>query len=296
MFQLFVNRRFLIIALIFLLITWVMFVSSHRRGGEGKIEYFFNTAMVPLESLFNNFSGAVDNSWKTVTSLAQLKVENERLLKEIADLKARQLGLNSLKAENDRLRAALNFQANQPNELIAAEIITVNPNNWNQTITINRGRNYNLKKNMAVITPQGVVGRIGEVRAGTAEVILITDPREGNFIGGVVSRTRNLVIVTGGGQYRGECTVQPAVDSYFMDLRKKDLIVTAETSEIFPRGLPIGRVVYVDKTSNQMVSKASLKPAVNLGKLQIVYVIKNKKELPVDTGTSEGPADARTNP
>ena len=167
------------------------------------------------------------------------------------------MGFNSLKTENDRLRTALSFQTNQPNELISAEIIAVNPSNWNQTITINRGHDFHLKKNMAVITPQGVVGRIGEVQAKTAEVILITDPRDGNFIGGVVARTRNLVIINGGGQYRGECTVQPAVDSYFMDLKKKDLIITAETSEIFPRGLPIGRIVYVNqRTSNQMVSKA----------------------------------------
>jgi rod shape-determining protein MreC len=296
LFQLFVNKRFLFIALVFLVITWVMYVSSHPRAGEGKIEYFFNTAMVPLESIFDYFGGVVNNSWRTVTKLSQLKAENDHLHKEIDNLRIRQIGLNSLKEENDRLRRALNFQTSQPNELISAEIIAVNPSNWNQTITINRGHDFQLKKNMAVITPQGVVGRIGEVRSRTAEVILITDPREGNFVGGVVARTRNLVIITGGGQYRGECTVQPAVDSYFMDLKQKDLIVTAETSEIFPRGLPIGRIVYVNKTSNKMVSKASLKPVVHLGELQMVYVIKNKRDLPANLDNSGGSNDARVNP
>jgi rod shape-determining protein MreC len=295
-FQLFVNRRFLFFALIILVITWVMFVSSHQRVKEGKVEYFFNTAMIPIESIFNYFSGVVDNSWQTVTKLSQLKVENDLLHREINELRVHQLGLDSLKSENDRLRTALNFQANQPNELISAEVIAVNPSNWNQTITINRGDDFHLKKNMAVVTPQGLVGRIGEVRPKTAEVILITDPREGNFVGGVVARTRNLVIINGGGQFRGECTVQPAVDSYFMDLKKKDLIITGETSEIFPRGLPIGRVVYVNQTSNQMVSKASLKPVVQLGTLQMVYVIINKRELPVDSNNSGGVSDARANP
>lgn len=296
MFQFFANRRFLLIALIFLLITWVMFVSSHQRANEGRVEYFFNTAMIPLESIFNYFGMTIDNSWKTVTKLAQLKAENDRLHAEINTLKVRQIGLNSLKSENERLRAALDFETNQTHDLLSAEIISVSPINWNQTITINRGRNFNLKKNMAVITPQGVVGRIGEVRGSTAEVILITDPREGNFIGGVVNRTRNLVIVYGGGQYRGECTVQPAVESYFMDLKKTDLIVTAETSEIFPRGLAIGRIVYVKKTVNNMVTKASLRPVVNLGKLQMVYVIKTKRDLPVNGDISEGSINAPTNP
>ncbi len=295
MFQLFANRRFLIIALVFLLITWVMFVSSHQRSQEGKIEYFFNTAMIPVESIFNYLSGMVENSWNTITTLAQLKNENEKLKTEINDLRVRQIGLDALKSENDRLRLALDFQKTQTNELLSAEVIAVNPSNWNQTITINRGHNNKIKKNMAVITPQGVVGRIGEVRANTAEVILITDPREGNFIGGVIKRTRNLVIINGGGRFRGECTVQPAVESYFMDLKKKDLIITAETSEIFPRGLPVGRIVFVDKTINNMVSKAYLKPVVNLGKLQMVYIITNKKDLPANTD-SRGSIDENINP
>lgn len=296
MFQLFVNKRFLFIALLFLVVTWVMYVTSHPRASEGKVEYFFNTAMVPMESTFNYFGSIVNNSWKTITRLSQLKAENDRLHREIDHLRIRQLGLNSLKSENQRLRRALNFQSSQPNELISAEIIAANPSNWNQTLTINRGEDCHLKKNMAVITPQGVVGRIGEVRFHTAEVILITDPREGNFVGGVVARTRNLVIIQGGGQYRGECTVQPAIDSYFMDLKQNDLIVTAETSEIFPRGLPIGRVVYVNKASNKMVSKASLKPAVHLGNLQMVYVIKSKRDLPESPDNSGGSKNATVNP
>lgn len=273
-----------------------MYASSHPRASEGKVEYFFNTAMVPLESTFNYCGSIVNNSWKTVTKLSQLKAENDQLHREIDHLRIHQLGLNSLKVENARLRRALNFQANQPNELVSAEIIAANPSNWNQTITINRGEDCQLKKNMAVITPEGVVGRIGEVRFRTAEVILITDPREGNFVGGVVARTRNLVIIQGGGQYRGECTVQPAIDSYFMDLKQNDLIVTADTSEIFPRGLPIGRVVYVNKASNEMVSKASLKPTVHLGNLQMVYVIKNKQDVPVNPDKSGGSKDALVNP
>lgn len=278
MFHLFTNRRFLLIALIFLLITWIMFVSSQEKSGEGKIHYFFNSAMVPLESIFDGVGKALSQSWRTVTTLSTLKSENDRLKTEIDKLKVRQTGLDLLKSENRRLRAALQYMADQPHEFVPAEIISVNPNNWNQTIVINKGKNFNLTKNMAVITPQGVVGRIGEVRGNNAEVILMTDPRDGNFIGGVVSRTGNMVIVTGGGQYRGECSIKPTVESYFTNIKTGDLVVTSETSEYFPRGLPIGRVSHINKTANNLASKASLKPAVNLGLLQTVYVIKVKRD------------------
>lgn len=278
MFHLFTNRRFLLIALIFLLITWVMFVSSQEKSGEGKIHYFFNSAMIPLESVFNSLGKSTSRSWRTVVTLSTLKTENDHLKNEIDRLKVRQTGLDSLRSENRRLRAALQYMADQPHELVAAEIISFNPNNWNQTVVINKGKNFRLTKNMAVITPKGVVGRIGEVRGNNAEVILMTDPRDGNFIGGVVSRTGNMVIVTGGGQYRGECSVKPAVDSYFINIKKGDLIITSETSEFFPRGLPIGRIADINKVTNNLVSKASLKPVVNLGLLQTVYVIKDKRD------------------
>lgn len=278
MFHLFTNRRFLLIALIFLLITWVMFVSSQEKSGEGKIHYFFNSAMIPLESVFNNVGKIVSQSWETITTLSKLKAENERLKAELGSLKVRQTGLDSLRAENRRLRDALQYMDDQPHEFVPAEIIAANPNNWNQTVVINKGKNFQLAKNMAVITPRGVVGRLGAVREKTAEVILITDPRDGNSIGGVVSRTGNMVIVTGGGQYRGICSVKPAVESYFINIKTGDLIVTSETSEIYPRGIPIGRISHINKMTNNLVSKASLKPAVNLGLLQTVYVIKTKRD------------------
>lgn len=279
MFHLFTNRRFLLIALIFLLITWVMYVSSQEKSGEGKIHYFFNSAMVPLESLFNSIGKAVSGSWDTIITLSTLKKENDHLKAEIDKLKVRQIGLDLLRSENRRLRSALQYMEDQPHEFVPAEVISVNPNNWNQTVVINKGKNYQLVKNMAVVTPQGVVGRIGEVRGNTAEVILMTDPRDGNFIGGVVNRTGNMVIVTGGGQYRGECSVKPAVESYFINIKIGDLIVTSETSEIYPRGVPIGRISKINKMTNNLVSKASLKPTVNLGLLQTVYVIRYKRDL-----------------
>ncbi len=276
--QWFADRRFLIIALIFLLLTWVMFVTSRERESEGKVEYFFNTAMAPLESIFNYCGMVLHDSWKTVTRLAQLKVENDLLRKEIERLKTRQLTLEQLQKENEELRQAAGFVKAQTHEMVAAEVISVNPGNWSRTLTINRGKNDGLKKNMAVISPKGVVGRILEVRDYTAEVILLTDPRDGNYIGGMVKRTQNMAIVTGGGEYLGECTVRPAVDNFFSDLKENDIIITAATSDLFPRGIPIGRVVKVSYGPNKMVAKAILRPAVKFNQLRTVFVIKRKDD------------------
>ncbi len=287
--HLFADRRYLVVALIILIITWGMFVTSRERTQEGKIEFFFNTAMAPLESIFNRMGGMVDDSWRTVSRLSRLKADNDRLRLTMSHLEARQVGLDSLKAENQRLRDALKFQDAQPHDLIAAETVSANPSNWYRTLVINKGSADGVRKNMAVINPQGVVGRIGEVRTHSSEVILITDPREGNFVGGVVERTGDMVLVTGGGFLQGECTVKPAVETYFINLKKGDLIRTAETSDIFPRGIPIGKVLQISKGANNLVNKAAVKPVVKLGSLRLVYVIKAKHDQPLPVATPVPP-------
>lgn len=284
--HLFANRRFLTIALIFLLLTWAMFVTSRERAHESKVEYFFNTAVAPLESILTHLSRLTDDSWKTISELSRLKSDNEQLRRQVALFQARQMGLDDLRAENQRLREALGFQNIQSHDMVAAEIIAVNPSNWNRTLTINKGENAGLRRNMAVITPQGVVGRIMEVRSKTAEIILLSDSREDNSIGGVIARTQSMVIVAGGGDYLGQCTVRPAVDSFFSDIKENDLIVTAATSDFFPRGIPIGRIAKVNYGHNQMVDKAILEPEVKLNRMQTVYVIKIKHDLPISSDSS----------
>lgn len=278
MIHLFANRRVLIVAIIFLMLTWVMFTTSQERNHEGKLEYFFNTALAPVERVFNYLGGVVSAGWNTVTDMARLNLENESLREEVAYLKTRQLSFDLLEAENKRLRQGLGFEASQSSEIVAAEIIAVNPSNWSRTLTVNKGVNVGLKKNMAVISPAGVVGRILEVRAKTAEIILLNDPREGNTIGGVIKRTQSMVIVSGGGDFLGECTMRPAIDSFFTDLELGDLIITAEISDLFPRGIPIGKVVEIEEGPNKMPNRAIIQPMVDLDRLQTLYIVKHKSD------------------
>jgi rod shape-determining protein MreC len=274
------NKKFILFfGVIFLLITWVMFVTSQGRKKESKVEYFLNSAITPLEKIFSFSSKTTSDSWKTLVELGRLKVENEKLRTELNLLKARQLSYANLERENEHLRNALQFEKNQIDDLISAEIIAVNPSNWSYTFLINKGSRHGIKKGLAVICPEGVVGRIGEVRGGSAEVILVNDPREGNYIGGTVKRTNSMVIVRGGG-VRGECAINPAVDSYFFDLKKNDIITTSDASEKFPSGVPIGKVSAINRGNNKMAYEAYIKPTVNLNKLQFVYVVRMIKRPP----------------
>jgi rod shape-determining protein MreC len=276
----FTSQRFLWVRIIvFLIITFMLFNSVQQRAGEGPIGYFLNRAVAPVEYGFYYLGRFTAETGAYVARLGRLERENSRYRKELAKLRAQLFELQTLRAENGRLRSALSFLDRQAHDLVSAEIVATSPNNWKRTVLINHGADAGLRKGMAVITPDGIVGRISEVRDYSAEVILISDKREGNYIGGVVARTRTMVIVSGGGVW-GQCIVRPAVEDYFIDLKQNDLILTAENSDFFPRGLPIGRVVKVTRGSNHMAIQADLKPAVKIGAMQIVYVVRVKQDLP----------------
>ncbi len=276
--HLFNNKKLLILGVIILLLFWIMFVTADHKSNEGSIEYFLHSAVDPLENGLSLMIGFFQKNIKNILEFHHTQGENKKLKKINNYLLTKQLQFDALKSENKRLRKALEFKNTQTHDLIVAEVIAINPTNWSATLTINRGRNLNIKKNMAVIVPEGVIGRINEVRDYSAEVILITDPRQGNIIGGIIARTKALVLISGKGKQNRFCLVQPAGDSHFTDLKKNDLVTTAENSDIFPRGLPIGRVVKLNKRSEKVINQALIKPIANLTKLQHVYIVRMKQD------------------
>lgn len=276
--QLITNRRFVCVTIIFLVLTWFMFATSREREREGALEYFFNTAMIPLEKTFNWCGSLIGGGWNNVLEMKRFKNENALLREKVAYLETRQSNMEWLETENGRLRDGLGFAASPLNNLIAVETLAVNPSNWGSTLTINKGEEDGISRNMAVISPFGVVGRVLDVRSNTSDIILINDPREGNTIGGIVQRNNTMVIVDGGGTLLGECTIRPVIDNFFTDLKLGDIVTTAQISEIFPQGLVIGKVVGIEQGANKMAFRAVLEPIVDLGKLQTLYVVQKKNE------------------
>lgn len=267
---------YVVLVLIFLFVTWLIFYTSQDEMNQTWLEFVIKIILYPFQRIIDYISNFFSNTWKTMTALSALNRENYQLRQEVLELQMELTQLRQLRAENERLREALEFEKTSAFHLEPTVVIARNPSHWTDTVIINKGSKSGLAKNMPVITKDGVVGRLLNVEPYSSEVILLSDPRDGNSMSGVIERTRGLVYIFGGGR-KGYCLVRPSD----LDVKFKigDRILTSESSLYFPKDLVIGEITEIIDHGDGFEQEAVMKPVVKLGQLEILYVIKNAKNV-----------------
>lgn len=266
----------IVLVLIFLFVTWLIFYTSQDEMNQTWLEFVVKIILYPFQKIIDYISDFFSNTWKTMTGLSVLNRENHQLRLEVLELQMELTQLRQLRAENERLREALEFEKTSAFSLEPAVVIARNPSHWTDTVIINKGSKSGLAKNMPVITKDGVVGRLLNVEPYSSEVILLSDPRDGNSMSGVIGRTRGLVYIYGGGR-KGYCLVRPSD----LDVKFKigDKILTSESSLYFPKDLVIGEIQEIIDHGDGFEQEAVMKPVVKFSHLEILYVIKNTRNV-----------------
>ena len=205
--------------------------------------------------------------------LINLKSDNDSLNETVTRLKAEN---NQLKEEiglNSRLKEVLEYKKTEPFETVAASILAFNMDRWTRTITIDKGVDDGIVKDMAVITPLGIVGRVIETGAHTSMVLLSTDLRSN--IEAIVQRTRVKGVIEGNGKDGLRLKYVLQLD----DVLLGDHIVTSGFSRLFPKGLVLGEVVKVEKGKDNFFKEIVVLPKVDFSRLEEILLVK-KSEKP----------------
>jgi len=205
--------------------------------------------------------------WNNYISLLQVQQENQELRQSLDVLTEQNVQITELVLENARLRNLLLLKEQSPARLIAAEIIGRDAVGWFKTVLINKGAADAIQKNQAVVTHQGVVGRCIEVSDSTSKVLLITDIN--SSVDALVQRTRSRGIIQGKGSSLCELTFISSAE----DVQKGDLVVTTGLCGVFPKGLAIGTVSNVQKTTLGLFHYVEVEPSINLNKLEEVSIL-----------------------
>lgn len=247
------------------------YFTSWKRPGFTKLEAVWQDLLAPLESGVTRVVKSGKDALGRFSDYRQTQLENDALNKEIEELKAQLHILEEYRLENLRLRKLLAFDdimADQY-EFMAARVIARNPSNWRDTLTIDRGRRHGLREGMAVITPKGVVGRIGTLGERTAEIVLVLD--HDGAIGGMIQNTRLPGIVEGTGDQ--QIPLQMIQLPHDSPVKENQTVITSGLGGIFPKGLRIGYVVEILPEPNGLMKKALVMPFVDYGRIEEVFVI-----------------------
>lgn len=239
--------------------------------------------MTPVQRAGTWGISGMRGGWRNYVDLRHTRAENQQLRSELARLELRNKELESRAAEGDRLAALLNFrEAHADVPLITAEVIGASPDATSHSIYINCGEKDGVRRNMGVITPDGVVGKIVEVYATTAQVLLLTDRESG--VGALLATTRTHGVVKGTGD------PYPRLDYVVNDekLSPGEAILTSGEDRIFPKDLPIGTVISAkNATPFQTIV---VQPAARLDRLEEVLVLQTQKELSPKKDAAAEPA------
>ena len=267
------HRRVVILAVV-LLAAFLLMTAQVRH--DRAVVSFVRQAILFTASPFIKLTavtvGSVSHVWQNYVDLRGLRQENLRLQRAAAIQQRRIDQLEEQVLETQRLQGLLAMREAWRAEFVAARVVGKDATNWFKTILIDRGSRAGMRRNLPVVAPDGLVGRIVDVTPSTAKVQLITDPV--SAAGALMQRTRVTGIVTGNLGAGLRVRYLPLL----ADVVVGDEVVTSGMGGIFPKGIPVGRVTAVERASGALFQEAVLQPKVDLGRLEEVVVLMNSEQ------------------
>ncbi len=242
-----------------------------ETGPERLIRIWTVSLITPVERAFVSARDGVVNAWLNYVDLRGVRGENRELREQLDRMQMERAQLQHEAGEGRRLEALLEFKQHFPAETVAARVIGSSGSEHSNLIYIDRGAADGLSAGMAVITPQGVVGKVTEVFPSTAQVLEIRDASSG--VGVVLEKSRLRAVLKGGPG--GQTQLRFVMSDEKVAVGER--LLTTGGDRIFPRGMAVGSVTSVAPGDDVFLS-IGVKPAVDFQRLEEVLVIKRMEE------------------
>ena len=245
----------------------LMLAVQIKRESEGRLIRVWTVGAVsPFERAGSSGFGWFRDAWRKYFALQNTTKLNEQIRRENDALKLQISQLQGKAAEADRLAALLNFRQSHANvPMIGARVIGTGAGTASLMIQLDRGERDGIRKNMGVITPDGVVGKVVESYPNASQVLLLTDKESG--VGAMLADSRVQSPVGGQGEPLLVMKYVPNDD----EVNPGERVITSGMDRIFPRDLPVGTVAEI-KPGNPF-KQIRVKPAANLERLEEVLVL-----------------------
>jgi rod shape-determining protein MreC len=264
--------RDLVIVLLSLAVPFWFLRASIRDPSEvsGPDKYIVQIAE-PVQYTAATLARGLSNVWGDYIYLVDVKEDNDRLAAENARLAERVRKLESLDAENHRLRKLLDLRSTIKTDLVSAQVVAKNTTEFFRVARVSLDREAReIGPNLPVIAQDGVVGTTLKAAGDTVDVRLVVDAGSGVDV--VVQRTGARGFVRGtGDESKYELEVQYVQRTDEVDVG--DLLVTSGVGRRFPKGIPVGRVLEVVKRDFGIYQRVVAAPAVDFSRLEEVLIV-----------------------
>jgi rod shape-determining protein MreC len=228
-------------------------------------------AVTPLEKSIVWFQSGISGLWHNYFYLRGVRQQNRELKLEIERLRIEQVRLNEDAEQARRLQALLGFKEQFISRTLPAQVIGSSGSEQSRSIYIDKGSRDGVRPDMAVITADGVVGKVLRVFRNTSQVLLVNDQTSG--VGAILEKSRLQGVLRG--TPLGEVVLEKVMSDEAVQPGEK--VVTSGGDQIFPKGLAVGTVTKVSPGS-ELFLNIRVKPAADLSRLEEVLVITQQQE------------------
>lgn len=239
-------------------------------------------SVTPLEKVLSWTRTSTSNIWHNYFYLRGVRAENRALKAQIERMNLEQVRISQDADQARRLQALLAFKEQFISQTMAAQVIGSSGSEQSRSVYIDKGERDGIKPDMAVITSDGIVGKVLRVYGSTSLVLLINDQTSG--VGALLDKTRLQGILHG--TAAGEVVLEKVMSDETVPPGEQ--VLTSGGDGIFPKGLLVGRVTKVAPGS-ELFLNIRVRPAADLSRLEEVLVvtkIDERQAVPDQTGAA----------
>lgn len=298
--QFFSNKRLILLLVGVIFLVALISFSLRDRQNASLPEQIIKDTVGFGQSLVAKPASYITGWINNVDALLNTYDENKRLKSRLEEFGTLQAKVNELKIENDKLKSLIGNKGDLRNfDSIKANVIARNPDQWEEKLILNEGSMSGVKANMAVLTAEGLVGKIVQTTPYTSQVELLSTNNTNYRVSAVVATKKSEAfgLVEGFDAKRGELILK-RIDSS-LPVKKGDKVTTSGLGGIFPKGVLIGEIKKVSTDDFGLTKLAYVKPAADFSMLDHVIIAKrqsmsvngsdgNNTNTPITTGTGAG--------
>jgi rod shape-determining protein MreC len=277
-----VKRRAVVGVLVVLALALI--TVSFRASGLTPLQDAGSTVLRPFQVAAERIASPFRDAGGWAAGLVDAKSENKQLKRQLDDLRNQVYANQDAARQNEDLRALLKYVDSprfpQDYDYVATSVISPPQSTYEQTIVINAGSNYGIRKEYPVVTPDGLVGKVTTVGKTVSKVLLLTDEASAVSATDLYRRGSTGIVKHG----------QGGSDSLILDRVTKDQKVlegdpiitegsppSARLPSIYPRGIRIGIVTSVGQKDTDLYKQIQVQPFVDFSSLRSVLVLVPKR-------------------
>ena len=262
----------------------LMSVQVGHRIDTGFLRGWLLGGLAPLEKLADSSVYGIGHIWDTYFTIIGVHEENKQLKGQLDDLRMQIERQREDVSEAGRLRTLLALKDAGLGKTVVARVIGRDPTRANQTVTIDKGLSQGVKPDSAVITPEGVIGRVIHSSHFYSIVQLIVDSQSGIGVMLQSSRQQGILKGTGG----AELELDYIEDDN--DLKQGQPFITSGLDRIYPKGLPVGIISSIGPRRG-LFKTVQVRPAADLHRLEeVICIIERPQEVDVLDPTQSIPS------